>query len=49
MGIDGFCYELWYISFPVDLINLKLTEYTHGVWLTFILNLKLFGQNEILC
>ena len=31
MGIDGFCYELWYILFPVGPINLKLTECTHGV------------------
>ena len=25
MDIDGFHYELWYIAFPIDLINLKLT------------------------
>ena len=31
MGIDMFHYELWYISFPIDLFNLKLTGCTHGV------------------
>ena len=30
MDIDGFHYKLWYISFPIDLIGLKLTECTHG-------------------
>ena len=30
MDINGFGYEWWYISFPIDLIDLKLTEYTHG-------------------
>ena len=31
MDIDRFHYELWYISFPIDPFDLKLTEYTHGV------------------
>ena len=31
MDIDGFHYKLWYISFPIDLMDLKLTECTHGV------------------
>ena len=30
MDIHGFCYELWYNSFPTDLINMKLTGCTHG-------------------
>ena len=30
MDIDRFHYELQYISFPIDLIDLKLTECTHG-------------------
>ena len=30
MDIDRFYYELWYISFPIDPIDLKLTECTHG-------------------
>ena len=30
MGIDVFCYESQYILFPVDPINLKLTECTYG-------------------
>ena len=28
MDIYGFCYEIQYISSPIGLINLKLTEYT---------------------
>ena len=28
MGIDRFHYKLWYISFPIDPINLELTECT---------------------
>ena len=31
MDIDGFHYELWYISFPLNPIGLKLTECTHMV------------------
>ena len=31
MDINGFCYKLWYIPFPTDPINLKLTECTHMV------------------
>ena len=31
MGVNGFCYKLWYISFTTDSINLKLTECTHTV------------------
>ena len=34
MDIDRFCYELWYITSPIDPINLKLTEGT----LTFVVN-----------
>ena len=30
MDIDRFHYKLWYISFPIDPIDLKLTECTHG-------------------
>ena len=30
MDIDGFHYKLWYILFPIDPIDLKLTECTHG-------------------
>ena len=30
MGIDRFCYEWQYILFPVDPMDLKLTECTHG-------------------
>ena len=30
MGIDRFCYKLQYISFPIDPIDLKLTECTRG-------------------
>ena len=30
MDINGFFYELLYISFPIDAIDLKLTECTHG-------------------
>ena len=30
MDINGFCYERLYISFPIDPIDLKLTEGTHG-------------------
>ena len=30
MDIDGFCYKLQYILFPIDPIDLKLTECTHG-------------------
>ena len=30
MDIYGFCYKLWYTSFPIDPIDLKLTECTHG-------------------
>ena len=30
MDINGFHCELWYIMFPIDLIDLKLTECTHG-------------------
>ena len=30
MDINGFLYELQYISFPIDPIDLKLTECTHG-------------------
>ena len=30
MDIDGFHYELQYISFPIDPIDLKLTKYNHG-------------------
>ena len=29
MDIYGFHYKLWYILFPIDLIELKLTECTH--------------------
>ena len=29
--LNRFCYELWYISFPINPINLKLTECTHMV------------------
>ena len=29
MGIDLFCYKLWYTSFPINPINLKLVEYVH--------------------
>ena len=29
MDIDRFCNKLQYILFPIDLINLKLTECTH--------------------
>ena len=47
MDIDGFCYELWYISFPIDPINLKLTECTHTVEVNVYTNLKLFGQSKI--
>ena len=31
MDIDGFCYKLWYITFPIDPIDLKLTVCTHTV------------------
>ena len=31
MDIDGFCYELLYIVFPIDPIDLKLTVCTHMV------------------
>ena len=31
MDIDGFQYKLWYMAFPIDPINLKLTECSHGV------------------
>ena len=31
MGVDGFHYKLWYISSPIDLIDLKFTGYTHRV------------------
>ena len=31
MDIDRFCYGLQYISFPIDPIDLKLTECTHMV------------------
>ena len=31
MDIDRFCYKSQYISFPIDPIDLKLTECTHGV------------------
>ena len=31
MDIDRFCYELQYISFPINPIDLKLTECTHTV------------------
>ena len=31
MDIDRFHYELWYISFPIDPIGLKLKGCTHGV------------------
>ena len=31
MDIDGFHYKGWYISFPIDPIDLKLTGCTHGV------------------
>ena len=30
MHIDRFQYELWYITFPIDSINLKLTVCTHA-------------------
>ena len=30
MDIDRFCYELQYITFPTDPIDLKLTECTPG-------------------
>ena len=30
MDIDGFHYELQYILFPIDPIDLKLTKCTHG-------------------
>ena len=29
MDIEGFCYELWYILFPIDPIDLKLTGCIH--------------------
>ena len=31
MGINRFCYELQYIAFANDPINLKFTGCTHGV------------------
>ena len=31
MDIDWFHYELWYISFPIDPINLKFIGYVHTV------------------
>ena len=31
MDIDGFYYELQHISFPIDPIDLKLTECNHMV------------------
>ena len=31
MDIDRFCYELQYIMFPIDPIDLKLTVCTHTV------------------
>ena len=31
MDIDGFHYELQYIAFPIDSIDLKLTVCTHMV------------------
>ena len=50
MDIDRFCYELQYITFPTDPIDLKLTEcIPGGGWLIFIPNLELFGQGTILC
>ena len=30
MDINGFHYEIWHISFPIVLIDLKLTECTKG-------------------
>ena len=31
MDTNRFHYKLWYISFPTDPIDLKLTECMHGV------------------
>ena len=31
MDMDEFHYKLQYITFPIDPINLKLTECAHGV------------------
>ena len=47
MDINGFQYKLWYITFPIDPIYLKLTVCTHTVEVNIIPNLKLFGQSKI--
>ena len=43
MNIDWFCYELWYNSFPINPINLKLTGYVH----TRVVNI--YTNFEVIC
>ena len=49
MDIDRFLYKLWYILFPIGLIDLKLTGCTHGGVVNIYAKFELFEQNKILC
>ena len=40
MGIDGFCYKLWYIAFANDLINLNFTGFTRGIMVNIYTNFE---------
>ena len=40
MSIDWFCYKLWYNSFPINPINLKLTGYVHTVEINIYTNFE---------
>ena len=45
--IYRFCYEIWYILFPIDLNELKCTENTTWGERSFIPNLELIWENLI--
>ena len=40
MGIDLFCYKLWYNSFPINPINLKLIGYFHTIVINIYANFE---------
>ena len=49
MDIDGFHYDLQYISFPIDPINLETYRMYSWGMVNISTNLKVFGQSKVLC
>ena len=49
MDIHGFWYELRYIVFPIDSINLKLIGYVHMVEVNIYIKFEVIWTNFILC